>query len=176
MRKTNIYFSREVVSVSWDAIYHDSIYLHINPYVAGGATFAFTASGTVVALGSVAGASTFAGLAAGSWTVVGIATTATSAATSLILDMTVKQAEALQKATKDFLAGANKRLRPGERYDSGKMTLSLVRTCWLMNENGEQVKRAVWTAPTANANHDYKASTWAWTQPDIIKLVLKYDD
>ena len=138
MRKTNIYFSREVVSVSWDAIYHDSIYLHINPYVAGGATFAFTASGTVVALGAVAGTSTFAGLAAGSWTVVGIATTATSAATSLILDMTVKQAEALQKATKDFLAGANKRLRPGERYDSGKMTLSLVRTCWLMNETGER--------------------------------------
>ena len=101
MRKTTIYFSRGVVSVSWDAIYHDSIYLHINPYVAGGATFAFTASGTVVALGSVAGASTFAGLGAGAWTVVGIATTATSTATSLILNMTVEQAEALQKGTKD---------------------------------------------------------------------------
>ena len=90
--------------------------------------------------------------------------------------MTVEQAEALQKGTKDFLAGANKRLRPGETYHSGTMTLSLVRTCWLMNENGEQVKRAVWTAPTANGNHDYKASTWAWTQPEILKLILKYDD
>ena len=89
--------------------------------------------------------------------------------------MTVGQAEALQKSTKNFLAGANKRLRPGEKYDY-RGTLSLVRTCWLMNENGEQVKRAVWTAPTANANHDYKASTWAWTQPDIIKLILKYDN
>ena len=36
-----------------------------------------------------------------------------------------------------------------------------------------QVKGACWTAPTANANHEYKASTWAWTDKKLIEFHIK---
>ena len=103
------------------------------------ATVTVTALGTTITLPT-----TFLGLAAGTWTTVGIVTGVTSGVLSLALGITEAEADEAIKGTKNFVAGANKRLAPGETYTYSD-SLSMTRTVWLMNENAEQVLEFIFT-------------------------------
>ena len=87
---------------------------------------------------------TFLGLTAGTWTTVGIVTSASAGTLSTVLGITQKSANDMIRGTKNFVAGANKRLKPGEKYVYSS-SLSMVRTVWLMNENAEQVLQFIYT-------------------------------
>merc|ERR1719458_100120 len=48
-------------------------------------------------------------------------------------------------------------LEPGQTYYSGKLTLSLSKSVWLMNSNGDYKHRTCWTGATDNSNISYSA-------------------
>ena len=80
-------------------------------------------------------------------TIVGLATSAgTSSALSYALKLSEEKAEELATAVHTFI-DESEVLRPGKtfRYDS---TLSMTRTVYVMNENGEIVDGTAWTGPT----------------------------
>ena len=82
-------------------------------------------------------------------TVVGCICTASSTAIGTALGITTAEAEKLKSNIKYFRDNCNRKLRPGESHSSGKLSLSLVRTVWLMSDKtGEQVQRACWTGAT----------------------------
>ena len=117
---------------------------------------------TVVSFGAGAAAT-----AVGYWgamSLVGWVASAGSSAVTLagVLSITEDEAEKIRGNIKKFIDGANKRLSPGETY-SYSASLSLVRTIWLMNEHGTQVKRDCWTGPTANSDRSYTVRRdWGW--------------
>merc|ERR1712061_159862 len=97
-------------------------------------------------------------------TVVGWVSTASAAAVSTALGISSDDAEKYKKNIDYFRENCNQKLRPGQTYRSGKYTLSLTKTIWLMSGHGEQTKRAVWTGATNNSNMKYSAKNdfdWA---------------
>ena len=106
-----------------------------------------TATGAMVGVSAAAIApSAVLGLTAGSWTIVGLATGVGTGALSLALDISSEEAEKVAKQIQTFLNEAEK-IGPGETftYDS---TLSMTRTVYVMNENGEIADHTAWTGPT----------------------------
>ena len=85
-------------------------------------------------------------------TVVGWVSTASATAVSTGLGISKADAEKYKKNIDYFRENCNQKLRPGQTYRSGKYTLSLTKTIWLMSGHGEQTKRAVWTGATNNSN------------------------
>ena len=85
-------------------------------------------------------------------TVVGWVATASTTAVSTALGIASADAEKYKKNIDYFRENCNQKLRPGQTYRSGKYTLSLTKTIWLMSGHGEQTKRAVWTGATNNSN------------------------
>merc|ERR1712130_538337 len=111
---------------------------------ASSAAFGLTSEAGIAA--ALAAASAFTASTIGTTaTVVGWVATASAASISTALGITKEQAETYKKNIEYFKNNCNKKLRPGQTYTSGKYTLSLTKTIWLMNSNGEQTKRAVWT-------------------------------
>ena len=111
---------------------------------------AMTSSAGMAAAAAVASAATATAATAGavstSLTVVGWICTASTSAIGTALGITTAEAEKLKSNIKYFRDNCNRKLRPGESHSSGKLSLSLVRTVWLMSDKtGEQVKRACWT-------------------------------
>ena len=74
------------------------------------------------------------------------------------------KAKELRKTMKDF-----KMIRPGEKYHfSG--TLSLVKTVFVVRDDGRrEASRDCWTAPTADANHEYFLSKDFGLNPSLVK-------
>ena len=133
--------------------------------VAGAATLAVTDTFAGVSLTSASGLAAAAAVAAshaskaakfGAFeklaTVVGWVATASTTAVSTALGISSDEAEKYKKNIDYFRENCNQKLRPGQTYRSGKYTLSLTKTIWLMSGHGEQTKRAVWTGATNNSN------------------------
>ena len=133
--------------------------------VAGAAAIAVTDTFAGVSLTSASGLAAAAAVAAshaskaakfGAFkkvaTVVGWVATASTTAVSTALGISSDEAEKYKKNIDYFRENCNQKLRPGQTYRSGKYTLSLTKTIWLMSGNGEQTKRAVWTGATNNSN------------------------
>merc|ERR1712038_1267873 len=109
-----------------------------------------TSSAGMAAAAAVASAATATAATAGavntSLTVVGWICTASAGTISAALGITSAEAEKLKSNIKYFRDNCNRKLRPGDTHSSGKLSLSLVRTVWLMSDKtGEQVQRACWT-------------------------------
>ena len=114
---------------------------------------ALTSSAGMAAAAAVASAATATAATAGavstSCTVVGWICTASSAAIGTALGITTADAEKLKGNIKHFRDNCNGKLKPGESHSSGKLSLSLTRTVWLMSDKtGEVVQRACWTGAT----------------------------
>ena len=67
------------------------------------------------------------------------------------------------KGLKDLTSDADelglKRVKPGEKYTSNTLTLSLVKTALVMSKDGEMKgTRNVWSGPTWGSNREYKLS------------------
>ena len=127
--------------------------------VAGAAAIAVTDTFAGVSLTSASGLAAAAAVAASSVphlntaaTVVGWVATASTTAVSTALGISKADAEKYKKNIDYFRENCNQKLRPGQTYRSGKYTLSLTKTIWLMSGHGEQTKRAVWTGATNNSN------------------------
>ena len=101
---------------------------------------------------SHAGAAATASAAATAASVVGWVATASTTAVSTALGIASADAEKYKKNIDYFRENCNQKLRPGQTYRSGKYSLSLTKTIWLMSGHGEQTKRAVWTGATNNSN------------------------
>lgn len=117
--------------------------------------FALTSEAGLAAAMAVAAAATASAASASAVvttaTVVGFALTATTATIATTLGITEYEAEEFRKNVKNFADNCDVCLKPGETY-SYSATLSLVRSVWLMNVNGEQVKRDCWTGATADSD------------------------
>merc|ERR1712038_1260473 len=146
-------------------------------FLAGGASTAaagtlsgisLQSSAGMAAAAAVASAATATAATAGavntSLTVVGWICTASTTAIATTLGVTTAEAEKLKSNIKYFRDNCNRMLRPGESHSSGKLSLSLVRTVWLMSDKtGEQVKRACWTGATDGETIEYSAKRdFAW--------------
>ena len=134
-------------------------------YVTGaiGGVLTVASFGTFAAAGILA-AGTISGLAPGGISLIGWALSAGSGAVSVAgaLGITEPEAEKIRGNIKKFIDGANQKLSPGETYEYSA-SLSLVRSIWLMNEHGVQVKRDCWTGATANSNRSYTVRRdWDW--------------
>ena len=105
-----------------------------------------------MAVASTATASaTSAATVASAATVVGWVSGASATAISTGLGITKAQAQTLKTNIQYFKDGA-RHLRPGDVHSSHKLSLSLSKSVWLMNSNGEQTKRTCWTGATNNSN------------------------
>ena len=122
--------------------------LFLSASIAAGATVIMNAAGVV--MGTVP--ATVAGLSAGTWTVVGIATGLGSSVVGGVLHgVTPQEAKQLTESIKYFVDNKYAVLNPGEtcHYSS---SLSMSRSVWLMNQNGEQTSRICWTGAEDKSN------------------------
>ena len=72
-------------------------------------------------------------------TVVDLVLSATPATIATTLGIALQSAADFKHATKKFVDYGNTRLKPRQTYTTPTYTLSLWRSVWLMNVNGEQV-------------------------------------
>merc|ERR1712130_632077 len=72
-------------------------------------------------------------------TIVDFVLSATPATIATTLGIQPISAANFKHATKKFVDYGNTRLKPGQTYTTPTYTLSLWRSVWLMNVNGEQV-------------------------------------
>ena len=122
-------------------------YVNVSSSYFSETTLVCTAAGAFVGVSAAAIAeSTILGLTAGGWTIAGLVTGAGTGALAYALDIAEEDAEAIANEIRTFLNEAEE-IGPGQtfRYDS---TLSMTRTVYVMNENGEVADGTAWTGPT----------------------------
>ena len=117
--------------------------------------FALTSEAGVAAALAVASAATasaaIASVVETTAIITGFVLTATTATIATTLGITESEAAEFKKVIKNFTDNCDICLKPGQTY-TYSASLSLVRSVWLMNVNGEQVKRDCWTGATANSD------------------------
>ena len=130
--------------------------------VTGAAASTAAASGSqlTAALATIAGAAGagivngVTGLVVGQLSAVAIISAASAGTIAASLKISEAEAEKLKKQITYFKENCNRKLRRGDSHSSGKLSLSLVRTVWFMNDRtGEIVSRACWTGATDNSTN-----------------------
>ena len=121
---------------------------------AGATSFGQLTAGLYGLAGTVAGGIVKAAstVVATQLSVVAILSGASAASIAAALKIPEAQAEKLKEQTIYFKENCNRKLRSGDTHSSGKLSLSLTRTVWFMNDRtSEVVSRNCWTGATANS-------------------------